>query len=350
MTSSASTSSLPLKPLILLLSAIWGTFFVVLGLITWAWLGIQPASLPIGFGANTLIGLAASGLICVVWRRTAKAPPQRRRLIVGSTLVSVVLAHAVIDLFIYRALLAVHGYSSKDVADVIQNVSLYIWVYGLLFLGLAQFEASARAALNAKLAQEAKLEALRLQLNPHFLFNTLNAISSLIVTGRPQQADAMVIRLAEFLRSTAGTEQRSVNRLADDLEMASAYLQIEQARFETIDPRIDCPDELFDALVPSLILQPLLENAVKYAVAPAQGEASITIQARARQGKLHIVVSDSGPRGGAIVATRGGIGLANTRARLDALYGDKAQLNAMPQDDGFCCEIVLPLSFERSAA
>jgi LytS/YehU family sensor histidine kinase len=342
MTSSASTSSLPLKPLILLLSAIWGTFFVVLGLITWAWLGIQPASLPIGFGANTVIGLAASGLICVVWRRTAKAPPQWRRLIVGSTLV--------IDLFIYRALLAVHGYSSKDVVDVIQNVSLYIWVYGLLFLGLAQFEASARAALNAKLAQEAKLEALRLQLNPHFLFNTLNAISSLIVTGRPQQADAMVIKLAEFLRATAGTEQRSVNRLADDLEMASAYLQIEQARFETIDPRIDCPEELFDALVPSLILQPLLENAVKYAVAPARGQASIAIQARANQGRLHIVVSDSGPRGGAVPVARGGIGLANTRARLNALYGEEAHLNTTSCDDGFCCEIVLPLSFERSAA
>lgn len=180
--------------------------------------------------------------------------------------------------------------------------------------------------LESRLAQT-QLQMLKMQLQPHFLFNTLNAISALMHQD-VELADQMLARLAQLLRSTletAGTQEVS---LKQELEFIELYLEIEQARFgPRLVVRLDADPETMDAYVPNLILQPLVENAVRHGVAPRRETGHIEIRARRENGSLRVDVmddgpglaSDSGPR------KRDGVGLTNTRARLQQIYGDEHQ-------------------------
>ena len=194
--------------------------------------------------------------------------------------------------------------------------------------------------LEAKLAQT-QLQVLRMQLQPHFLFNTLHAISALVHKD-PEAADRMITRLSEFLRLTLESAGSQEIPLRGELESLDKYLEIEQVRFGdrlTVTRSIE-PDAL-DLLVPNLILQPLVENAVRHSIAPRAAGGQIQIGARREAGSLVIDVHDDGP-GAAAKPLREGVGLTNTRARLEQLYGAGQSLDLLTDPLGFSVRLSVP--------
>lgn len=201
--------------------------------------------------------------------------------------------------------------------------------------------ATRAAQLESQLAQ-AQLRALKMQLQPHFLFNTLNAIS-VLVQKDPVAARETILRLADLLRATLeGSEQDEVP-LEAELEFMKRYLEIERTRFEDrLEVEIDVPQSLMVAQVPNLILQPLVENAMKHGVSQKRGRAKIRIAAERRNGALVLVVRDDGP-GADTGAIKEGIGLSNTRNRLRQLYGEQQQVAfERPAGGGFEVSLFLP--------
>src|SRR5690606_21824063 len=168
---------------------------------------------------------------------------------------------------------------------------------------------------------EARLQSLLRQLKPHFLFNTLNGIASLMHSD-VEAADRMLVRLSELLRLTMNHAGRPLARLRDELAFVERYLDIERIRFrDRLSVRVDVDPSILDAEVPSLILQPLLENAIRHDIEPHARPGVIELIGRREPGHVVLTVSDNGaglPSGG---FAREGIGLANTRARLGELYG-----------------------------
>lgn len=208
----------------------------------------------------------------------------------------------------------------------------------------AQQRETEAIALTAGLAR-AKLDALRLQLQPHFLFNTLNAISTLVHRD-PAAADELIGDLSELLRLSLQTADHEVP-LARELELLDCYLAIEQIRLgdrlrivREIDPRART------ALVPTFMLQPLAENAIRHGIEPRLAPGTLTVRAEMAGGNLRLVVSDDGVglKSTGAVSGRRGIGIANTEQRLQALHGDAARLElTAPEAGGVRVEIVLPV-------
>jgi signal transduction histidine kinase len=206
-----------------------------------------------------------------------------------------------------------------------------------------QREATLRAAT---LAQEAQLKMLRYQLNPHFLFNTLNAISTLILDSENRTANQAVMRLSEFLRYTLDQDPMKKVTLRQEIEAMNLYLTTEKLRFgERLRLEFAVEDRALEALVPSLLLQPLIENAVKYAVSPSEEGGTIRVEGRARGSMLELAVADDGPglNTGAAPGAGRGVGLRNTRERLSVLYEDKHRFAALDNKPGLRIELGLPL-------
>jgi sensor histidine kinase YesM len=193
--------------------------------------------------------------------------------------------------------------------------------------------------LQAQLA-EARLDALRMQINPHFLFNTLNAVSALVERD-PSGVRKMIARLSELLRVTTDSRAADEVPLRQELQLLDRYIEIMEVRFRgrlRVEREID-PAAL-DALVPNLILQPIVENALEHGASRAAGESVVRIAVRRDGEALKISVRDNGPGVG---ANREGVGLGNTRARLAQLYQSRAGVTLTTADDGGAlAEIVLP--------
>lgn len=222
--------------------------------------------------------------------------------------------------------------------------------WSALYFGIKYYESLQKqreAALrSAALAQEAQLKMLRYQLNPHFLFNTLNAISTLILDNQNRTANATVTRLSEFLRYTLDQDPMKKVTLRQEIEALDLYLSTERLRFsERLRVEYAIEEPALDALVPSLMLQPLIENAVKYAITPREAGGSIRIEGRARGMMLEVTVIDDGPGlrdGNALIEGRG-VGLRNTRERLSVLYGEHQRFAVLNTPPGMRIEIGLPL-------
>lgn len=208
-----------------------------------------------------------------------------------------------------------------------------------------QLEREATLAASA-LAQEAQLKMLRYQLNPHFLFNTLNAISTLVLDGQNRIANLAVSRLSEFLRYTLDQDPMKKVTLRQELDALNLYLGIEKLRFgERLKLEFDVDDRSESALVPSLLLQPLVENSMKYAIAPREQGGSVTIIAGIEGSSLRLAVVDDGP-GLPVGSTAGngrGVGLRNTRERLQVLYGNEHRIEVTDAGPGLRVEMRLPL-------
>lgn len=215
---------------------------------------------------------------------------------------------------------------------------------GYHFESIAQARAVARAQ---SLAYDAQLRMLHYQINPHFLFNTLNAISTLVLEKRNEAAESMILKLAGFLRYSLDRQPTALANLKAELEAQRKYLEIEQTRFEDkLKVRFDVEPGLDGAKLPSLILQPILENAIKYAITPSVDGGSIDISARRDGDVLRVVVEDDGPglRGEGMHPRRGGVGLANIRERLELIYGQRAGLITRNREPHGCrVELYLPL-------
>jgi LytS/YehU family sensor histidine kinase len=197
------------------------------------------------------------------------------------------------------------------------------------------------------LAQEAQLKMLRYQLNPHFLFNTLNAISTLILDNQNRKANHAVTRLSEFLRYTLDQDPMKKVTLRQEIEALDLYLGTERLRFgERLRLEYGIEEAAFDALVPSLLLQPLLENSLKYAVSAREQGGLVRIEGRVREGLLELSVLDDGPgmrEGEAQPGERRGVGLRNTRERLKVLYGDSCRFAVINSHPGLRVDMGLPL-------
>jgi two-component system LytT family sensor kinase len=184
------------------------------------------------------------------------------------------------------------------------------------------------------MAHQAQLRMLRYQLNPHFLFNTLNAISTLILEKETNAASQMVSKLSGFLRYSLDKDTMQEVDLTHEINTMKLYLDIEQVRFDDrLKVKININDDVKDALVPSLLLQPLVENSIKHAISNRFDGGAITINASKFTGDLLIEVSDNGP--GIEIALGqepvfSGVGLQNTKERLKELYGDNYSLKFLP--------------------
>ena len=234
--------------------------------------------------------------------------------------------------------------------DFLTRFWIFVSISGIIlaFSYLADIRAREEriSALQA-LAQSAQLRALRNQLNPHFLFNSLNSIAGLISNDRGGKAEAMTENLADFLRLSLVLDPQQLITLREELRLQDLYLSIEQVRFpDRLKVSFDVPDELQGALVPSLIAQPLIENSVKHAVAHSTEAVELRIAASASGDRLELVIEDSGGNAPDSSAKGGHLGLSNISQRLAVHYGSDARLETGPTPKGgFRNLISLPLRF-----
>jgi signal transduction histidine kinase len=207
--------------------------------------------------------------------------------------------------------------------------------------------ADQRASLFAREAQEAQLRALRYQINPHFLFNTLNSLSSLILSQRTDVAEQMLMNLSTFFRATLSADPTADISLEEEIKLQRLYLDIEQIRFpDRLSVEIDVPEPLLSLRVPVLILQPIVENAVKYGVARSRKPVTVRITAYEEAGRLHIKVKDDGevPAEEPGDESGTGVGLRNVCDRLTARYAARAGcLHGPDPDGGYTVHIYLPV-------
>jgi sensor histidine kinase YesM len=231
-----------------------------------------------------------------------------------------------------------------------EKIFRYLLVF-LVNLALFQLAAGRRGAqrstrqlLDARsAAQHAQLEALRYQLNPHFLFNTLNSISSLIVTRRNEDAEEMTNKLSSFLRSSLSSDPAALTPLDDELALIEEYLSIEDVRFgERLNVEIECDSNAGSVLVPGFLVQPLVENAIKHGVAPSREPVTIRIGATLEDNLLCIVVENDRHQDSQPTLGGTGVGLLNVRQRLEAVYGKSASLVTEPDNKLFRATICIP--------
>ena len=198
-------------------------------------------------------------------------------------------------------------------------------------------------------AKQAQLMALQSQLNPHFLFNSLNAITTLVHTD-PNAADEMLTDLSGLLRASLDSKSTPTIPLRRELQLLDNFLDIEKKRFgDRLNVQMEIDPKLQDSPVPTFILQPLIENAIRHGIERTSSEGTITLTVLEHEGKMQISIRDTGPGLDSKVssASRTGIGLANTRQRLDRLYGEHATLSlSNPKEGG--CRVLIELPLEPS--
>jgi two-component system, LytTR family, sensor kinase len=322
------------------------------------YLGALIYSKPVGYMkvivAGTVAGFIVSAPLRYVCRRLWGYPPLVA--LMGS------LAAAYVAALVWRLLLSFaylrylpEAFWATSVMDYFSGTvqAAYLmasWVgayFGFRYYESTQLQREAALRASA-LAQEAQLKMLRYQLNPHFLFNTLNAISTLILDKRNVTANSAVTGLSEFLRYTLDQDPMKRVTVAQELEALNLYLDIEKLRFGerlTLIYRIE--PAAMQALIPSLALQPLIENAIKYAVAPREQGGAITIAGELLGPQLKLTVCDDGP--GMADLTRldhgRGVGIRNTRERLQVLYGAVGRVELSDARPGLCVQLTFPAEF-----
>ena len=294
-----------------------------------AWLGRLAAQLALGVGVALAIEAATRGLIRPLLADPAATSDADWVWTLGGSFRGLWFLD---EFVVYLAVLAV-GYTR----------------HAMLRLRERQAEAERLLAEQAKLQaqlSEARLSALRMQLNPHFLFNTLNAVSALVERD-PSGVRTMIARLSSLLRRVLDDDGAAEVPLRDELAFIRDYLDVQRVRFQDrLEIEESIAPEAVDGLVPPLLLQPLVENAVGHGVRRIEdGVGTIRLAARVDGGRLRLSVEDNGPGldGGDGQAGGGGVGLSNTRARLHALYGEDAELALRERPDrGAVAEVVLP--------
>jgi two-component system LytT family sensor kinase len=235
-----------------------------------------------------------------------------------------------------------NNWHPEDFLDYVSGVmsSFYILLcWSGLYFGIKYYlqlqEQTERTLAATAAAHQAQLKMLRYQLNPHFLFNTLNAISTLILDRSNETANQAVSRLSDFLRYTLDNDPMKRVTLGSELHAIELYLEIEKVRFgDRLVVNKEVEANALQALVPSLILQPLIENSIKYAISPSEDGGTLKISAKVHGGMLLLKLSDNGPGlgNGSKTKKSSGVGLKNTRERLQQFYGDDQAFTLAPND------------------
>ncbi len=253
------------------------------------------------------------------------------------------------------------GWQPETLMDYVGGVmgSFYVLLcWSGLYFGIKYYQQlqdqTERTLQATAAAHQAQLKMLRYQLNPHFLFNTLNAISTLILDGANETANLAVSRLSDFLRYTLDNDPMKRVTLGSELGAIDLYLEIEKVRFgDRLIVRKEVESRAGDALVPSLILQPLIENAIKYAVTPSEEGGALTISAKVHDRMLILQLSDNGPglNNGQKAKNGAGVGLKNTRERLQHFYGDRQAFTLAPNDpSGVVITINIPFETDEDTS
>ncbi|WP_445785456.1 sensor histidine kinase [Sphingorhabdus sp.] len=315
----------------------------------------QPLSFLVPVLISAVTGYSVTLILSVVYRYVIEKRPF---MTWGTTLFAVMsatLLYAYIDTWVVQTIR--EGADQTPFAQLLLGAlfkdGLLIGAWSALYYAINYFvraeeQADQMMQLEAQ-ATSAQLTMLRYQLNPHFLFNTLNSISTLVLLKQTDQANAMLSRLSSFLRFTLINEATAKVPLTQEIETLKLYLDIEKMRFEerlrtffTIEPAVQ------DTLVPSLLLQPLVENAIKYAVTPKEEGADISVVAQLFGQRVRITVSDTGPGlqpGQQDFTLSTGVGMANTRERLLQAYGDDQRFeHYVKAGGGF--EVLLELPYQ----
>ena len=312
----------------------------------------KPSSYARVIAISAIAGFVLSAPMRYIYRRLWNRTPRARILGVLATCYITALALRIVINLSYKAFVE-PDWQPQTLFELFGgtlSTSYLLACWSALYFGIKFYESRHKAVA---LAQEAQLKMLRYQLNPHFLFNTLNAISTLILDNQNKKANHAVTRLSEFLRYTLDQDPMKKDTLRQEIEALERYLGTERLRFgERLHLEYAVEEAALDALVPSLLLQPLLENSLKYAVSAREEGGSVRIEGRTREGRLELSVIDDGPglREGMPAGERRGVGLRNTRERLAVLYGENyrfAVLNAQP---GLRVELALPLEIAPASA
>lgn len=330
----------------------------------WVWIATALVS---------LVGVLLTPVLLWVVRATdGRARRAPRLLLIVVSVAAVGLIHSVVDAAVHRLFEATFAPDSPGTMFVdkdggltpapmefyvLANFITLVWVHaGVTALGaLSRFNmrvrrqevatAEARAAAN-----QAKLETLRLQLSPHFMFNTLNAISSLILIGRNADAERMLTRLSDFLRASLGPGETEPVSLASELSAVSAYLDIESLRYDgQLGAEVMSDESLHEVMVPTFLLQPLAEQAVAHAVSPPRRGVVIRVEASREGPDTLVVIVEARAREGGESSAPPSLELAAVRSRLAAVYGDRAEIEGMSDGAEFRAVARLPLDGEGAA-
>ncbi|HYA89256.1 MAG TPA: histidine kinase [archaeon] len=332
----------------------WGTFYLLLVL----------ATVPVAKDATDYrdqaisIGVLFLGsfLLRPVCRYLLRGPHSWLNLEIRAAGISV-LAGAIVTAATGLVMKAFRPLEAVEWVQMLIDSSVVFFLWCTLYFNIKQWQRSVderERLLRAEAeTREARLSALRYQLNPHFLFNSLNAVSTLILEGKATEASRMLAQIGEFLRSTLDTQVALEVPLSQEVTLAAEYLAIEQTRLgERLQVRWDIAPDTLDARVPSLLLQPLIENAVRYGIAPLASGGIVAVRTELCDSRLRLTVSNSGapngdrPEG---VAHGNGIGLANSRERLRTLYGT-AHTFALETLATGGCKVTIEIPRETAAA
>ena len=303
----------------------------------------QPVEFLLPVVVSTVTGYSISLILSVIYSLVI----DRRPLITwGTTAIMLGLAgglYAFIDAWVFMTIRQAQEVSFTTLllgSFYINFTLLGAWsalYYAINFYVRAEEQSDQLLRLEAQ-ATSAQLTMLRYQLNPHFLFNTLNSISTLVLLKETEPANAMLSRLSSFLRFTLVNEASAMVTVDQEVETLKLYLDIEKMRFEErLRARFDIADSARSGLVPSLLLQPLVENAVKYAVTPKEEGADITITASRIGSRLRLSVSDTGPglqQGRNQETSSTGVGMVNIRERLSQAYGEDHRIDVLSNPGG----------------
>jgi Histidine kinase len=331
-------------------------FAAILALATAAECGsvTHPASLVYG----TVLWGWWGTIACVLWKLAPRLP------IVSGLSVKTILLHgfagsvlALVHLLMLWGIGFPLGWGSSDqhmMWGVLFNLNRFgieILLYGFIIgiTGIVQYKLrSQRDAIRSlelqKQLSSAHLRALQMQLQPHFLFNTLNAITTLVELGRQSEAVEMLSHLNLILKSTLKRTTPEKVPLSQELEMIDNYLAIEQIRFaDRLQVQIKVDPGALDGMVPCFLLQPIVENAIRHGIAHCVNEGKVEASARREGANLHLKVRDTGAEAGTPAQNGHGIGLENTRERLMHFYRDEFTMNALPlTEGGFEVAITIP--------
>lgn len=235
------------------------------------------------------------------------------------------------------------------------EAAIVLIAWSALYFGIKHYgtveEQKDKLVVSEASAREAQLQALRYQLQPHFLFNTLNAISSLVVSKQPDRATEMIAKLATLLRNTLSVPEVHLVTLEEELAVTEEYLSIEQVRFGSrLVVSFSVSLEASRALVPRFLLQPIVENAIRHGIARCPNGGQISIAASVIEGRLRINIENDHAEDLLLLPNEGnGLGLANTKARLEKLYGDRAALTVSnAENHRFLASIQFPLTTASS--
>ncbi len=341
----------------------WGITFY-LGMLVW---GQAPANYALYLPVVSTIGMLITLLLRMLYRALWDSDIVWR--VVG-VLVSSYLAGALwmgLRVAIFRAIFPPSMTAKPDHYDMgfwsyfkdTNSAFMVMLVWSVLYFGIKYYlqaqEEHQRWLKATAMAHEAQLKMLHYQLNPHFLFNTLNAISTLILDQDNELANAMVTRLSRFLRYTLEHEPMQKVSVQEEVDALKLYLDIEQVRFgERLQLKFTVEPAASQALIPSLLLQPLVENSIKYAISQSVRGGTIGVHAALEGERLRLSVADDGP--GLDLSNgrlpRGtGVGLLNCRERLHELYGDKQTFRlGRTEPHGLTIDITIPLELKQAEA